>query len=308
LAFVPDTIGECLNGFALPKRNAYHRAKATVLLGKEGKIQTAPVPTSIQQPERFPWRVLWFLLIASLLGAAAALPFILEVFRPLIQSSPPIPIPLPLLVIIGIAENFLLFGVTIGVGLLLARKMGVGAPLIQSWLYHQDSQVNASASIKAGVPVGIAIGVVLVIIILAVAPQMPGLPFVRAGQIPIWKRVLVCFYGGLDEETLTRLFLLTLFAWLGLRIFQKQKARLSTATFWIANVTVAVLFGLGHLPAASRVMQITPEVVVVALALNGVAAVSFGYLYWKRGLEAAMIAHFCADFVIYVIGPAFLRG
>ena len=118
--------------------------------------------------------------------------------------------------------------------------------------------------------------------------------------------MLACFYGGLDEEILTRLFLLTFFGWLGLRIFQKQKARLSPATFWIANVMVAILFGLGHLPSASRVMQITPGVIVLALALNGVAAISFGYLYWKRGLESAMIAHFCADFVVYVVGVMFL--
>jgi hypothetical protein len=32
----------------------------------------------------------------------------------------------------------------------------------------------------------------------------------------------------------------------------------------------------------------------------------FGVLYRKRGLEAAMLAHFTADFVLYVVGPAFL--
>ena len=78
-------------------------------------------------------------------------------------------------------------------------------------------------------------------------------------------------------------------------------------TFWVANIIVAILFGLGHLPSAAMVMHITPTVVVLALALNGIAAIAFGYLYWKRGLEAAMIAHFCADFVIYVVGVAFLR-
>jgi hypothetical protein len=232
----------------------------------------------------------------------------LEVFRPLIQNSPPIPIPLPLLVAIGVAQNLLLFGVIIGVGLLLARRIGLGAPLIESWLYHEASPVRARDSIKAGAVVGIAVGIVLVIIILAVAPHMPDLPFVRAARAPIWKRLLACFYGGIDEEVLTRLFLLTLFAWLGLRFFQQQKARLLPATFWIANVLAAILFGLGHLPAASRVMQITPEVVLIALALNGIAAVPFGYLYWKRGLEAAMIAHFLADVALYVIGPTFLKN
>jgi len=279
-----------------------------VLIRKAAKIQTSPASISSEQPQRFPWRVLWFLLIASLLGAAAALPFIFEVFSPLIQNSPPIPIPLPLLVVIGVAQNLLLFGVFIGIGLLLARKMGLGAPLIESWLYHEASPVRARDSFKSGALFGIAVGIVLVVIMLAVAPHMPGLPFVTAARVPIWKRLLACLYGCIDEEVLTRLFLLSLFAWLGLRIFQKQKARLLPSTFWIANVVVAVLFGLGHLPAASRVMHITPEVVLVALVMNGVAAISFGYLYWKRGLEAAMIAHFCADFVLYVVGPAFLKN
>ena len=232
----------------------------------------------------------------------------LEVFRPLIQASPPIPIPLPLLVLIGVAQNLLLLAVVIGTGLLLGKKIRLGAPLLERWLYHEESSVRAADSFKAGAPVGIAVGVIVTLIILSVAPHMPGLPFVRAAHVPIWKRVLACFYGGIDEEVLTRLFLLTLFAWLGVRIFQKQKARLAPATFWIANVAAAVLFGLGHLPAASRVMQITPEVVVVALALNGIAAIPFGYLYWKRGLESAMVAHFCADFMLYVLGVMFLKN
>lgn len=156
--------------------------------------------------------------------------------------------------------------------------------------------------------VGIAVGVVLLIIIIPAAPHLPGLPFVSASRAALWKRVLVCFYGGIDEEVLSRLFLLTLLAWLGARVFQKQKTRISTVTFWSANIIVAILFGLGHLPNAAMVMPITPTVVALALILNGVAALSFGYLYWKRGLEAAMIAHFCADFVIYVIGVKFLMN
>jgi hypothetical protein len=248
------------------------------------------------------------LLFAALLGAAAALPLVLELFREVIQNSPPLPISLPLLAVVGVAQNLLMLGVVIGVGLLLARKMELGTPLLERWLYHKPTPIRARDSLKSGALVGIPVGIVLVIIILAVAPHLPGLPFVRAARAPIWKRLLACFYGGIDEEVLTRLFLLTLFAWLGVRIFQRQKTRLLPATFWTANFVVAVLFGLGHLPAASRLMQITPEVVILALALNGIAAVPFGYLYWKRGLESAMIAHFCADFLVYVVGPGFLKN
>ena len=260
-----------------------------------------------ERPGRFPWRVLWLLLFASLGGAGAAIPLALEIFRPLIQSAPPPAVPLPLLVMVGVAQNLVLFGLLIGVGLWLARNLRLGAPLLERWLYHEASPVRLRDSLKYGALVGVAVGIILLVIIIPAASHLPGLPFVSASRANVWKRVLVCFYGGIDEEILSRLFLLTLFAWLGTRVFQKQKAGLSPLTFWIANITVAVLFGLGHLPGAALVMQITPTVVVLALALNGIAAISFGYLYWKRGLESAMIAHFCADFVIYVVGVTFLR-
>lgn len=268
---------------------------------------TDGVPT--EQPRRFPWRVLWLLLAACLAGAAAAIPLVLELFLPAIQSGPPPPMSLPLLVVIGVVQNLLLFAVAIGLGILLARKMGLlGVPLLESWLYGEESPVRLRDSLKFGALVGIAVGIVLLIILLPVAPHLPGLPFVSAARVALWKRVLICFYGGIDEEVLTRLFLLTLLAWLGVRIFQRNKAQLAPATFWAANIIVAILFGLGHLPSASMVMHITPTVVVLALVLNGIAAIPFGYLYWQRGLEAAMIAHFCADFVVYVVGPAFLKN
>ena len=215
-------------------------------------------------------------------------------------------VPLPLLVVVGVAQNLVLFGLLIGVGLWLARKLGMGAPLLEPWLYHETSPVRLRDSLKYGALVGVAVGIVLLVIIIPAASHLPGLPFVSASRAPVWKRVLVCFYGGIDEEVLSRLFLLTLLAWLGTRVFQKQKARMSAVTFWSANIIVAILFGLGHLPNAAMVMHITPTVVVLALALNGIAAISFGYLYWKRGLESAMIAHFCADFVVYVVGVMFL--
>ena len=261
-----------------------------------------------KQPRRCPWRVLWFLLIASLAGAAAGIPLVLEIFRPLIQGAPLPPIPLPLLVAVGVLQNLILFAVVIGIGLSLARRIGLGAPLIESWLYHEQPSVSARDSLKSGALVGISVGIVLLVPLLIAAPHLPGLPFVSAARAAVWKRVLACFYGGIDEEVLSRLFLLTLIAWLGGKVFQRQKARISTVTFWSANIIVAILFGLGHLPNAAMVMRITPTVVVLALSLNGVAAVSFGYLYWKRGLEAAMIAHFCADFVVYVVGVVFLKN
>ncbi len=256
-------------------------------------------------PPTFPWRVFWLLLAGSVLGAGAVIPLVLEVFLPKIPQGPTLPMPLPAIVAVGAMQNLLLFAAAIGVGLLLSRKLGLGAPLLEGWLYHEKPRARARDSFKYGVLTGFAVGFVLLLIIIPAAPHFPGLPFVSAGRAAIWKRLLACLYGGIDEEVLTRLFLLSLFAWVGMKLAGKGKGLLTPTVFWVANVIVAIVFGLSHLPSASLVMQITPGVVAMALVLNGIAAVSFGYLYWKRGLEAAMIAHFCADFMLFVVGASF---
>jgi membrane protease YdiL (CAAX protease family) len=255
----------------------------------------------------FPWRLFWLLLIAAIAGVGAAIPLVLEVFQPLIKSGPPLPLPLPIIIIIGLAQNLILLAVAIGVGLLVARKVGLGAPLLQAWLYGEHPWQGVRGSLAFGALIGIAVGVVVLVPLLIAAPYLPGLPLVGAARAALWKRVIVGLYGGIVEEVLARLFLLSLFAWLGTKIFRTQETRLPARVFWIANIVAAILFGLGHLPSASLVMHITPAVVAIALILNGIPAVTFGYLYWRRGLESAMIAHSFADFVLYAIGPAFLR-
>lgn len=259
-------------------------------------------------PDTFPWRLFWLLLIAAIAGVGAAIPLVLEIFQPLIQSGQPLPLSLPIIIAVGIAQNLILLGVAIGVGLLLARKVGLDAPLLHAWLYGKRPKQSVGSSLGFGALAGVAVGVAVLVPLLIAAPHLPGLPLVSAARAALWKRVIVGLYGGIDEEVLARLFLLSLLAWLGTKIFQQHEAGLSARVFWIANIVVAILFGLGHLPSASMVMQITPGVVTIALILNGIPALTFGYLYWRRGLESAMIAHFCADLVVWAIGPAFLRA
>ena len=69
---------------------------------------------------------------------------------------------------------------------------------------------------------------------------------------------------------------------------------------------VAVLFGLGHLPATAAMVPLTTLVVARALVLNGLAGVVFGWLYWRRDLLAAMVAHFSADIVLHVLAAPLL--
>ena len=62
------------------------------------------------------------------------------------------------------------------------------------------------------------------------------------------------------------------------------------------------------LPAAAKLWGLDTVVVLRTLLLNGIAGVVFGWLYWKRGLEMAMLSHFSADIVLHVIAPLFSPG
>ncbi len=220
-------------------------------------------------------------------------------------------IPLPLLIAVGIVQNLAILALIVWLGLKLSRSLGLRTPLLESWVIRSDvrgeSDTRAIQTLTPGLLTGVAVGIVLLISLLVLVPRLPNLPFVIAARLPIWKRFLACFYGGIYEEVLMRLFLLSLVAWIANRSWRKNALRLSDSAFWFANILVAILFGLGHLPSTSLFMPITPLVVVAALLLNGIAGIVFGYLYRKRGLESAMIAHFTGDFVIYVLGPALLK-
>jgi hypothetical protein len=83
--------------------------------------------------------------------------------------------------------------------------------------------------------------------------------------------------------------------------FWRRTSRPTASLFWLAIVVSAILFGLGHLPAAASIWALTPIVIVRTITLNALLGIPFGWLYWRWGLEYAMLSHFCADLVLHGI-------
>lgn len=121
---------------------------------------------------------------------------------------------------------------------------------------------------------------------------------------PMWQTLLASFYGGITEEILMRLFLMTLFIWIGIKLFRLKEP--STVGIIIPIVLAAIIFGLGHLPITASLTKITPMVIGRAVVLNGIGGIVFGWLFWKKGLESAMIAHFTTDIFLLTLFPIFL--
>lgn len=99
------------------------------------------------------------------------------------------------------------------------------------------------------------------------------------------------FYGGLTEELLLRWGVLTLFAWLGTHIFGRVRGRPRHAVMWGALALTAVLFGVLHLPAVVGLVPLSAPLVARTVLLNALGGLVYGWLFWRRSLEAAMLAH-----------------
>jgi hypothetical protein len=196
-------------------------------------------------------------------------------------------------------------------GLWLGPQVGLGAPLLLQWLSGEPAAAHrVRATVLPSALAGIATGAaVLLLDVFVFAPRLPRDVAAGGAQTTTttwWQGLLASLYGGLDEEILLRLGLMTLLVWLGARLTRARRPR--DAVYWAGNVLAALLFGLGHLPATAALVPLTPLVVARALALNGIGGVVFGWLYWRQGLLAAMLAHFAADLVLHAISPMLGAG
>lgn len=257
----------------------------------------------------FFWPEFAVLYGAGLIGVACVTPYTLELTADAFNKAQErMHQPRCVIVLLQSAQSIVLLGVTTGLGLLIAHQIGLGAPLVEGLLAGQNVAAQALAIIAPALILGIASSAVL--LVLEITVFWPRLPRAMRDHVPIpalWKRLLACFYGGIDEELLLRLFLLSLLAWLIGFVWHLPDGGPTVGALWLATIIAAVIFGLGHLPATAALVKLTPLLIGRAILLNGVFGIAAGYLFVRYGLEAAMLAHFAADLVLHGIGDSIAK-
>jgi len=254
------------------------------------------------------WKVFFILLVAAVIATLLLLPYALEIQSSAIDLTK-LGLPLPILITIQTVQNAIIFAIAIFAGLFFAGRVGLATPILDSVSRGE----SVAYRVRAILPISILLGILSTLIVLGLEffyfqPAMlkelgkaAAALNLQTSQPAAWKGFLASFYGGIAEEIQLRLFVMSLLAWLGKFISKTSEGKPTAAVFWIANILAAVLFGLGHLPTTSLLVALTPLVVTRAVILNGLVGVACGWLYWKRGLESAMVAHFSADLVLHVL-------
>ncbi len=245
------------------------------------------------------------LLGLALMGVIAVIPYSMSLGGDRLKQAK---LPPAVLMLLSIVQNGVLMGIAAAVGLLAAHAIGLGAPYIEAALGGN----LVSRPFVNVLPISIGIGALCFLVMALLerfwfAPHVPAALRSSDAKAKVWTRFLASFYGGIDEEILTRLFLVSGLAWVISRVWHNAGGVPADGALWMAIVLAAVLFGLGHLPATRGITPLTTMLVTRAVVLNGIAGIAFGWLFWQYGLEAAMVGHFCADILLHVMGPVFIK-
>lgn len=235
--------------------------------------------------------VLWS---AGMVGSAAIIAMVLP--RLLGQMEVPLPAPLWVLTLAGLAQSALLLALAVWVGVTLTPSVGLGAPALEAVAAGRPVGPALRSQVVPGVLGGVLGGCLLFAAFRYAPAALADLQDRFA--IPIVARVS---YGGITEELLLRWGLMTALAWLAWRFLQRGRGPVRAGFVWLAIASSALLFAAGHLPAASYLLG-TMDVAVVAfvIGVNTAFGLLFGYLFWRYGLESAMIAHALAHAVSFL--------
>ena len=191
----------------------------------------------------------------------------------------------------------LISALIIAMSLLMVNRTSLGSPLLERQLSKEE------------IAKWLCTGLTLTTLLL-----VGGLPFslianleVNSATYPFgWELLLASIKAGIVEEIFSRLFLVSLFVWIGRLINRDLEGRPTGGVYWMAILLVGLLFGWGHVDARLGNPTTTFWDYALIMVLNSGVGIYFGWLFWKLGLEWAMFAHFAYDaFVSLVLIPIY---
>jgi membrane protease YdiL (CAAX protease family) len=250
-----------------------------------GNIGTISLPTG----RPFSWSALVILGLLQLVGNLASIPLL----RATGMTVEPIGA-----WFLWTALSF----VIIGIGLYLGGRTGLGAPLMEGRLPREERWPWARRVLALS----------LAFAILASLLMLPLNAGRESDDYPAsWRVLLAAIDAGVQEEVFSRLFLLTLFVWLGGFLRRESGGRPAASIIWSAILLSGVLFGWAHIDDEILNPDFHAPFAEYALvmAVGTLLGIALGWLYWKQGLECAILAHFFADAMAAgIVLPVYMSG
>lgn len=184
----------------------------------------------------------------------------------------------------------LLTGVAVLVGLRLGQRARLGAPLLTALATGRSPWRAIRVLSLPGIAGGVAGAAWLVTLAVAWPESLSVVD-------PVYGMALLpkLLYGAITEELLLRFGGLSLVMWALWRLFGRATPRPSWRLgCWAVGIT-AVVLGTVPIAMAWSLVGTMPHAVALQLLLCEIVfGAMAGFLYWRYGLESAMLAHMVA--------------
>lgn len=221
----------------------------------------------------------WRLALLGLVGAASM------VLAPLEQLVP-VDMDLRTLRLLAVVQPAILVVAAAGLGAWFAPKVALDAPAVRAWAEQRHAWPVLARQLPAAATAGLVVGLALVAFAAMIDAELTGPA--ATFNLPLVTKLL---YGGIVEELLLRWGVMSLLVWAAWRLARAGEP-VPDWCYWTGVLLAALLFAVGHLPALFLLMAEPPEwLVALVVVANFLPGILFGWLYWRRGLEAAMVAH-----------------
>ena len=233
--------------------------------------------------------ILW---VAAMVGVVVVS---MTIIPQLLEKAPP-SVPPSVAIAVSMVQNGILVALAVWAGVALSPSLGMGAPTLQAALGKGATWSAFKKQLGPALVAGVLVGALLVLLTYIAPAQLVAIG--ETTKIPLTAKLL---YGGVTEEVLVRWGLMSTLMWLGWRFRQKRSGPPRMSIVWGAIAVTALAFGIFHLPAAAAMgATLDATVVTFVIAGNAVPGLIFGYLYWRHGLESAIVAHALAHAVSVV--------
>lgn len=269
------------------------------------KLFAFAITQDLDEKKSTRWPTAISILVLFIIGSILNIPFSRELRRLKIEAGIPDVVLSPS--IWDDLPNYLISSTILGVilvfvGLWISAKTNLGAPLI--------SRMYSNASLKGMISwkvifQSMVLGAGAALILLALFELQKWLypmeHILPRPDKPFY--AVVAFSAGITEEIMFRLGLMSLIVVL----IQTAKNHISptNSTIWIAILLSGVFFGLIHLPLSKNFVNPAPFTIAVTMIGNLITGTIFGWIYWKRGLLVAILAHITFDLVFHVLGSPY---
>lgn len=229
-----------------------------------------------------------FVLISAIAG------ILLGLYTTTTTDMSLIPMSKPLFILVSVLQVAILYGFVQGyLGLKLSRAVSLNDKGILGSIYSDEKYILNKQNILISIGFGLLNATVITFSEKFIFSRLiPELQNSTQSFSPLYLLSGIV-YGGVVEEIMLRLFLMSLIVLIFYKVFARtlDKKNIPSWIYWASIIISSLLFGLAHLPAASMYFAITPVVIFRIILLNSFAGLLFGYLYWKKGFEYGIIAH-----------------